>query len=230
MAEPEKPEAEKPADDEPTKEPGTQQGPPTSKASKVRLIIAIGLAVLVLAGGGVALAIVASRPRPEDIALQQEKTAAREVVQRFASLLEQGRNDGAFALSKSDVKALVCESEQDALEQEWQDRESKEIMRSYAPTPSSRMSITVKDVRIEGDKGRATLSGGAGNARAEQDYALVKENAVWKVCGVTFRPRPSSTSARPTETQSATSDAAIPPGSDSSTPPPPSATDSGPTQ
>ncbi|SMC61011.1 Rv0361 family membrane protein [Kibdelosporangium aridum] len=193
MAEPEKPEADKPA------EPETVQiSPPASKASRIRLIIAIGLAVVVLAGGGVALAIVASRPNPEDIALQQEKAAARDVVQRFATLLEKGRNDGAFTLSKSEVQALICEQEQEALDQEWQDRESKELMRSYAPTPSSRLSITVKDVQIEGDKGRATLVGGTENVRADQDYALVKEETGWKVCGVTFRPRPSTT--RPTET------------------------------
>ncbi|ONI84253.1 hypothetical protein ALI144C_16465 [Actinosynnema sp. ALI-1.44] len=223
MAEPEKPEADKPAD--------TELSPPASKASKVRLIIAIGLAVLVLAGGGVALAIVASRPRPEDVALQQEKTAAREVAQKFATLLEQGRNDGAFALSKSEVKELVCQTEQDALEQEWQVRESKEIMRSYAPTPSSRMSITVKDVRIEGDKGRATLSGGTGNVRADQDYALVKESGGWKVCGVTFRARTSSTSSRPTQTRPSTTET---PGSDSPTTPPTTTetteTTTGPTQ
>ncbi|ALG08951.1 hypothetical protein [Kibdelosporangium phytohabitans] len=216
MAEPDKPQADEP---EPEQRADTELSPPAAKASKVRLIVAIGLAVLVLAGGGVALAIVASQPRPEDIALQQEKTAAREVAQKFATLLEQGRNDGAFALSKADVKGLVCQPEQEALEQEWQDRESKEILRSYAPTPSSRMSITVKDVRIEGDKGRATLSGGAGNVRADQDYALVKEDNAWKVCGVTFRPRSSSSNTRPTQTRSSTSETPGFPGSDSSAPP-----------
>ncbi|RSM78539.1 hypothetical protein DMH04_33290 [Kibdelosporangium aridum] len=195
MAEPEKPEADKPAEPE-----TVQTSPPASKASRVRLIIAIGLAVLVLAGGGVALAIVASRPNPEDIALQQEKAAARDVVQRFAALLEKGRNDGAFTLSKSEVQALICKEEQEALDQEWQDRESKELLRSYAPTPSSRLSITVKDVEIEGDKGRATLVGGSENVRADQDYALVKEETGWKVCGVTFRPKPSTTRTQPSET------------------------------
>jgi hypothetical protein len=221
MAEPEKPEADKPTE---------QLSPPVSRASRIRLVIAIGLAVLVLAGGGVALAIIASRPNPADIALQQEKAAARDVVQRFATLLEQGRNDGAFALSKSDVKALVCKDEQDALEQEWQDRETKEIMRSYAPTPTARLAISVKDIRIEGDKGRATLAGGTDNVRADQDYALVKEETGWKVCGVTFRARPSSTSSRPTGT---TSPAGTEPGEPSGPPggsstSTPSTTESGP--
>lgn len=201
--------------DEPEKPAATELSPPVSKAGRIRLVIAIGLAVLVVAGGGVALAIVASRPRPEDIALQQEKTAAREVAQKFAVLLEQGRNDGAFALSKSDVKAVVCETEQEALEQEWQIRESKEILRSYAPTPTSRLSVAVKDIRIEGDKGRVTLSGGVGDARADQDYALVKESSGWKVCGVTFRPRSSSTSS-PSHTQPPSSEPSGFPGDDPS--------------
>ncbi|CAM4248752.1 hypothetical protein KIPE111705_46160 [Kibdelosporangium persicum] len=216
MAEPEKPEADKP----------TQRdlSPPASRASRVRLTIAIGLAVLVLAGGGVALAIIASRPDPADIALQQEKAAAREVVQKFAALLEQGRNDGAFALSKSDVKSLVCKEEQDALEQEWQDRETKEIMRSYAPTPTARLAISVKDVRIEGDKGRATLVGGTDNVRADQDYALVKEETGWKVCGVTFRARPSTTT-RPTAPTEFSEPSGLPGGPSISAPSP---TESGP--
>jgi hypothetical protein len=182
----------------------TEVGPPPSaRRGNLRLIIAIGLAVLVLSGGGVAIAIVASQPRPEDIALQQERTKAREVAQKFAVLLEQARNDGAFALAKSDVQTLLCASEQDALEQEWQDRESKEIMRSYVPSPAARLAITVKDVRIEGDHGVVTMTGSQQDSRRDQDYALVKEDSQWKVCGVTFRaPRSSTTSPQPTDSGS----------------------------
>ncbi|MCE7003405.1 hypothetical protein LWC34_11275 [Kibdelosporangium philippinense] len=195
MAEPEKPEADKSPE-----EPATETiSPPTSKASRIRLIIAIGLAVVVLAGGGVALAIVASRPNPADIALQQEKAAARQVVEKFAVLLEKGRNEGSFSLSQADVQAVICAEEQQALDQEWRDREVKDLAKSYGPTPSSHLSITVKDIRIEGTKGRATLVGGTDNVRADQDYALVKEETGWKVCGVTFRPKPSTTLPQPTD-------------------------------
>lgn len=174
------------------------------------MIIAIGLAVLVVVGGGVAIAIVASRPRPEDVALQQEKTKAREVAQRFAVLLEQARNDGAFALSKVDVKAVLCATEQDALDAEWQNRENKEIMRSYIPSPAARLAITVKDVQIEGDHGVVTMTGAQDRSSLDQDYALVKEESQWKVCGVTFRPPTRSSSTSPTSHTTESSDPDVP--------------------
>jgi hypothetical protein len=199
MAEPEKPEAADASsgDPEATK---PDVSPPVTGRSNLRMIIAIGLAVLVVAGGGVAIAIVASQPRPEDIALQQEKTKAREVAQKFASLLEQARNDGAFALSKVDVKAVLCATEQDALDAEWQERENKEIMRSYIPSPAARLAIAVKDVQIDGDKGVVTMTGAQEDSRRDQDYALVKEESQWKVCGVTFRPPTRSSTTSPTGT------------------------------
>ncbi|MBP2325656.1 hypothetical protein JOF56_006041 [Kibdelosporangium banguiense] len=196
MAEPEKPEAAEPAPEAPK----TEVSPPVTRRGNIRMIIAIGLAMLVLAGGGVAIAIVASQPRPEDIALQQEKTKAREVAQKFALLLEQARNDGAFALSKTEVQGVLCAPEQDALEQEWQDRENKELMRSYTPSPAARLAITVKDVKIDGDHGVVTMTGAQADSRRDQDYALVKEESNWKVCGVTFRPPTRSSTTSPTST------------------------------
>jgi hypothetical protein len=196
MAEPEKPEAADASsgDSEATK---PDVSPPVTRRSNIRMIIAIGLAVLVVAGGGVAIAVVASRPRPEDVALQQEKTKAREVAQKFALLLEQARNDGAFSLSKVDVKAVLCATEQDALDAEWQDRENKEIMRSYIPSPAARLAITVKDIQIDGDRGVVTMTGAQEDSRRDQDYALVKEESQWKVCGVTFRPPTRSSTTSP---------------------------------
>jgi hypothetical protein len=206
MAEPEKPEAADASSGEPeaTK---PDVSPPVTRRSNLRMIIAVGLAVLVVAGGGVAIAIVASQPRPEDIALQQERTKAREVAQKFALLLEQARNDGAFALSKVDVQAVLCTAEQDALNAEWQERENKEIMRSYIPSPAARLAITVKDVKIDGDKGVVTMTGAQQDSRRDQDYALVKEESQWKVCGVTFRPPTRSSTTSPT---SRTTESSVP--------------------
>jgi len=72
------------------------------------LLVAIGLAVLVLVGGGVTIIALASQPSPQDIALQKSETEARGVVEKFAVLFAQARNDGAFSLSKSDVKACCA--------------------------------------------------------------------------------------------------------------------------
>jgi hypothetical protein len=172
--------------------------PPTRK-SNVRLAVAVGLAMLVLVGGGVTIIALASQDRPEDIALQKSKAEARGVVDRFAVLFSQARNDGAFSLAKSDVKALLCSKEQDALDQEWQEREAKEINRSSSPeTPPARLALTVKDIKIEGDIGVATLTGSIADRKTDQDFGLVKEEGQWKVCDVVFRIPKSSSSSNPT--------------------------------
>jgi hypothetical protein len=184
----------KPADAEAT-ETLTAVGPPTRR-SNIRLSIAIGLAMLVLIGGGVTIIALASQDRPEDIELQKNIAEARGVVERFAVLFGQARNDGAFSLSKSDVKALLCSREQDALEQEWQERETKEINRSSSPeTPPARLALTVKDIKIEGEIGVATLTGSLADRKTDQDFGLVKEQGQWKVCDVVFRIPKASSSA-----------------------------------
>jgi hypothetical protein len=184
----------KPSDAEAT-ETLTAVGPPTRR-SNIRLSIAIGLAMLVLIGGGVTIIALASQDRPEDVELQKNIAEARGVVERFAVLFAQARNDGAFSLSKSDVKALLCGREQDALEQEWQERETKEINRSSSPaTPPARLALTVKDIKIEGEIGVATLTGSLADRRTDQDFGLVKEQGQWKVCDVVFRIPKASSSA-----------------------------------
>ncbi|MEV4319855.1 nuclear transport factor 2 family protein [Actinocrispum sp. NPDC049592] len=172
--------------------------PPTRKSS-TRLLIAIGLAVLVLVGGGITIIALATQNRPEDLALQKSKAEARGVVEKFAVLFAQARNDGAFSLSKSDVKALLCSREQDALDQEWTERETKEINRSSAPpTPAARLELTIKDINIQGDVGVATLTGTIADRKTDQDFGLVKEQGLWKVCDVVFRIPRSSSSSNPT--------------------------------
>ncbi|GAB3884387.1 hypothetical protein GCM10029964_045330 [Kibdelosporangium lantanae] len=153
------------------------------------------------------IAAIASNDSPQEVALRKDTADARAVVEKFAVLFGQARNDGAFAVSKDDVKALLCAQEQDALDQEWQDRENKEINRSYAPTPSARLTMTVRDVRIHGDSGVATLTGAIADRKTDQDFELLKQDGQWKVCGVAFRipkapstPAPPSTSATPSDT------------------------------
>jgi hypothetical protein len=190
MVPPEPPEAANPEQAEPKPEAG-----PPARRGNLRLIVAIGLAVGVLAGGGATIIALASDKRPEDSALRQSKAEARKVVEKFAVLFEQARNDGAFAVSKADVKSLLCAREHDGLDQEWQERENKEINRSYAPSPAVRLAMTTKDIQIEGDHGRATLTGTLKDRRTDQDFELVKEDAQWKVCGLIFRT-PNSSSSR----------------------------------
>jgi hypothetical protein len=231
MVPPEPPEAADPQEPSPQEsaEPTPAEakpaaGPPAPR-SNVRLLIAIGLALLVLVGGGVTIIALASNKRPEDTALQQERAAARIVVERFAVLFEQARNDGAFAVSQEDVKSLLCAKEQEGLDQEWQERIAKEINRSSVPTPSSRLTMTIKDIRIEGDAGVAKLVGTQDSRGTDQDFGLVKENAQWKVCGVVFRtPKSSSSSA----TTAPSSDFQTP-GTTAETTTEPTTTPSGPT-
>jgi hypothetical protein len=210
---------EKP-DDAPTETVPTETvpavSPPVTRRSNVKMLIAIGLAVLVLAGGGVTIVALASRDTPEDIALQKSKTEARGVVERCAVLFGQARNEGPFALSKEDVKALLCAREQDALDQEWQDREFKDSTRSYAPTPTARLEMSIKDIQIRGDSGVATLTGTIADRKTDQDFELLKEDGQWKVCGVAFRiPRASgsgSASASSTTSSTETSSGGVPTG------------------
>lgn len=203
MGQPDEPEATEPASEtpKPDEETKPELSPPTRR-SNVRLMVAIGLAVAVLGGGGATIVALANIERPEDIALQQARTEARAVAERFAALFEQARNDGAFALSKSDVKALLCAQEQDALDQEWQERENKEIARSNTPSSAPRLAMTVKDVRIDGERGVFTLVGAQADRRTDQDFDLVKEEAQWKVCGLTFRtPKTTGRTTSPTTTE-----------------------------
>jgi hypothetical protein len=184
---------------------GPPAGPP-AKPTNRKLVIAIVAAVVVLVGGGVTIAAIASNDSPEEVALRKDTADARAVVEKFAVLFGQARNDGAFAVSKDEVKALLCAQEQNSLDLEWQDRENKEINRSYAPTPSARLTMTVRDVRIHGDSGVATLTGAIADRRTDQDFELLKQDGQWKVCGVAFRipkapssPEPPSTSATPSD-------------------------------
>jgi hypothetical protein len=192
MVPPEQPEATDPQ--EPT-ESVPAVSPPTKRANRA-LMIAIGLAVLVLVGGGITIVALASHDSPEEVALRQNVAEARGVAEKFAVLFAQARNDGAFALSKSDVKAVLCAREQDALDQEWQDRENKEISRPNSSAPAARLEMTVRDVRIQGDNGVATLTGAIADRKTDQDFQLLKENGHWKICDVVFRiPKASSSSS-----------------------------------
>jgi hypothetical protein len=201
MVPPEQPEAVDPQEPE---TPKPEVSPPGKRGNR-KLIIAVVVAVLVLIGGGVTIVAMASNNSPEEVALRQNTAEARAVVDKFAVLFGQARNDGAFAVSKSDVQALLCAREQDALDQEWQDRENKEINQSNSPTPSARLEMTVRDVRIEGDKGVATLTGAIADRRTDQDFELLKENGQWKVCGVAFRIPKASNSNSNTSAPESTS-------------------------
>jgi hypothetical protein len=201
MVPPEQPEAVDPQEPE---TPKPEVSPPGKRGNR-KLIIAVVIAVVVLIGGGVTIVAMASNDSPEEVALRQNTAEARVVVDKFAVLFGQARNDGAFAVSKADVQALLCAREQDALDQEWQDRENKEINRSNSPTPSARLEMTVRDVRVEGDKGVATLTGAIADRKTDQDFELLKENGQWKVCGVAFRIPKASNSNSNTSSESPSS-------------------------
>lgn len=162
-----------------------------------KLTIAIVAAVVVVVGGGITLIAVASNDSPEEVALRRDTADARAVAEKFAVLFGQARNDGVFAVSESDVKALLCSREQDALDQEWQDRQNKEINRSTPPTPTARLQMTVRDVRIHGDSGVATLTGAIADRHTDQDFQLLKEDGKWKICDVVFRIPKASSSTLP---------------------------------
>jgi len=201
---PDEPRAEPPDD---AHEPPA--GPP-AKPTNRKLVIAIVAAVVVLVGGGVTIAAIASNDSPEEVALRKDTADARAVVEKFAVLFGQARNDGAFAVSKDEVKALLCAQEQNSLDQEWQDRENKEINRSYAPTPSARLTMTVRDVRIHGDNGVATLTGAIADRKTDQDFELLKQDGQWKVCGVAFRIPKAPSSPEPPSTSATSSDSNVP--------------------
>ncbi|TCO53527.1 hypothetical protein [Actinocrispum wychmicini] len=199
-------------------EPSDQQEPPTpdvgppARRGNRKLTIAIAAAVVVVVGGGVTLIAVASNGSPQEVALRKDTADARAVSEKFAVLFGQARNDGVFALSESDVKALLCTREQDALDQEWQDRQNKEINRPVTPVPNARLQMTVRDVRIHGDNGVATLTGAIADRRTDQDFQLLKEDGQWKVCDVVFRiPKASGTNTL----SPSTSDGSTPPSSSS---------------
>jgi hypothetical protein len=174
-----------------------ETGPP-ARQSNIRLIVAITVALLVLTGGVVTVLAVGSRDEPAKQVDQSAVTEARPIAERFVVLYQQARNDGAFGVSREDVRAVVCAREYDALEQDWQVKEQKDLTRPPAPSSAPRLTVTIKDIRVEGERGLLRLSGAQDNHAVDQDFELVKETEGWRVCGLFRGVRPPTQPGRTT--------------------------------
>jgi hypothetical protein len=136
-------------------------------------ILMIVAAVLVLAIGGLGAYLLSADSGTDD-----PNTAARQ----FVEVYQRGLNSSGRDVDVSDFEPVVCEANMQQLREVFSAKENP-----VEGAPQFRLSV--KDVKTEGDKGSFTVATeitlpGADNQSTDENFALVKEDGTWRVCGL----------------------------------------------
>jgi hypothetical protein len=105
-----------------------------------------------------------------------------EAAQEFTALYERGLNTSGRDVDVADFEAVVCAAVMPSMREAFS---AKENPVEGAP----RFTLSVKDVKTEGDKGSFTVtsevtSPGSEKQTSDEPFVLVLENGGWRVCGI----------------------------------------------
>lgn len=169
--------------------PGDPTPPPGGKR-RTGLIIGVVVAVVLLIGGGVTLLLVNKKGPASNTAAGSSTTStngggtgtsdtvnAQKVAAQWAALLERSAQSGN-APSLDELKSVSCAEVVTAYQSELATRTP-----TTKTTPTPGFKITVKEVAVSGDRGKATFTAAAaGTPDEDRTFDVVKETGQWKVC------------------------------------------------
>jgi hypothetical protein len=136
------------------------------------LVIVAVVLVLIVAGAGVFL-LTRGGGSTDD---------PTEAAQEFTALYERGLNTSGRDVDVADFERVVCAAVMPSMREAFS---AKENPVEGAP----RFTLSVKDVKTEGDKGSFTVtsevtSPGSEKQTSDEPFVLVLENGGWRVCGI----------------------------------------------
>jgi hypothetical protein len=171
---------------QPPMDPGFPMGPPQKKRSTGGIVAIVILVVLVLAGGGVGLYFLLNKDDPANV----DTSNPQEVAQQFSEVYKNLVTKPFGAVTPDDLDPLVCNAEMPKLREQYTKQENRQKTRTNPPTPEAKdMTVAIKDLKTEGDKGTfvlaATATSSTGKQRSKDlNLTLVKDDGKWQVCGL----------------------------------------------
>jgi hypothetical protein len=181
---------------------GYPVGPPPKKNNTGVLVTIIVVAVLVLGGGGIGLYLLLKDDGTGNSAggggpVGGTTATAQQVAEQFGTVYRRLATSAFGAVTPDDLDPLVCSADMGPLRDDYQNAEEKNRTSPQTPNVTS-LTVTIKDLKTQGDTGTFTLHIEGINTRgepdsADQDLKLVKENGAWQICGLYQQSGESST-------------------------------------
>jgi hypothetical protein len=143
----------------------------TKRRNGVILVVIATVVVVAVALGGILLLTGGSGD-------DEATTVAKE----FTELYQRGLNSSGRDIDAADFEPLVCKDVLQQLRDAFSEKED--------PVPGTpQFTLTVKDVRTDGDKGTFTMGTkvtmpGTPDQNEDEPFELVKEDGDWRVCGL----------------------------------------------
>lgn len=159
--------------------------------------------ILVLGGGGLGIYFLT---KSDDTGSQVDGSDPKAVAERFASVYQNAVNTDLDGFDVGQFKPVMCGADYERVREETdrtlKNRETKGRKPSKRPA-SERLTIGVKDLKVEGDKGTFALAWKEPDGDdKERELHLEKASGNWVVCGLYDKldDSPPSSSRRPLPT------------------------------